>query len=144
VKNLEVPDHLYAALRNMVDIFVSKGQDYSHSDDAWASNFVATSSHFGIQPWQSADFNELQKLARLSALHHRGKKPNNETVIDTYLDKAVYALIAYALLLHHEVIAHPIPVTSVAGERPGERIVVVSSPTEITGGPPQRMIPDSE
>jgi hypothetical protein len=102
VKTLEVPDHLFPALKRMVDTFVAKGQDYSTSDEAWASNFEATSQYLGIPKWEAADFNEVQKLARLSALRTRGRPPINEGVLDTYLDKAVYALIAYALILHHE------------------------------------------
>jgi hypothetical protein len=126
MKTLEVPDHLFDALSAMVETFVRKGQDYSTSDDAWASNFHATSEHFGIHPWEAADFNEVQKLARLSALRHRGKSPSNEAVTDTYQDKAVYALIAYALLLHHTAIAHP------SGE--GEYAVVVGPPATVLGG----------
>lgn len=107
MKTLEVPDHLYDALSAMIETLVRKGQDYANSEEAWDSNFKFTAELFGLERWESADFNEAQKLARLSALRRRGAVARNESVVDSYLDKAVYALIAYALLLHHNAIAHP-------------------------------------
>lgn len=107
MKTIEVPDHLYDAMKEIVDTFTAKGQDYSRSEDAWDSNFRFTSELFGIAPWDSAHFNVAQKLARLAALRHRGRGPLNEPAIDSYRDIAVYAVIAHALLLHHNAIAHP-------------------------------------
>jgi hypothetical protein len=101
VKTLEVPDHLFPALEEMVRKLIEKGADYSVSDDAWASNFHDTADHFDIKPWESCDFNEIQKLSRLKALRQRGRAPVNEPVYDSYLDKANFALLAFALLRHH-------------------------------------------
>jgi hypothetical protein len=107
MKTLEVPDHLYDALEEMVRKLVEKGADYSVSDEQWSSNFQDTASHFGFPPWESCDFNEIQKLSRLKALRKRQRAPQNEPVHDSYLDKANFALLAFALLKHHEQIAHP-------------------------------------
>jgi hypothetical protein len=107
MRTIEVPDQIADAVQQMVSTFKSKNGDYSTSDTQWASNFLMTSQYLGMPPWVSCDFNEVQKLARLTALRSRGKEPNNEAIQDTYLDKAVYAMIAYALLLHHNATAHP-------------------------------------
>jgi hypothetical protein len=131
VQTIEVPDHLYPALKRMVDVLASKGHDYSNGDAEWGSNFALTAEHFGMQPWEAADFNELQKLARLVALRKRGKAPENESVDDTYLDKANYALLAYALLLHHNAIAHP-------REFDIDKPKLTSGPAAFTGGPAWR------
>lgn len=109
MQTLEVPDHLFPALQRMVGVLAAKGHDYSNSDTEWGSNFTTTASHFEMKPWEAADFNELQKLARLRALRRRGRPPENESVDDTYLDKANFALLALALLMHHNEIAHPFP-----------------------------------
>jgi hypothetical protein len=99
VQTLQVPDHLFPALQKMVVTLTKKGHDYSNSDEDWGSNFATTSDHFGMHPWEAADFNELQKLARLRALRRRPHGPRNESVEDSYLDKANFALLAYALYL---------------------------------------------
>lgn len=99
MKELDVPDHLYPALSHMVKVLSAKGHDYSTADNAWASNFTDTSEHFDLQPWEAADFNELQKLSRLKALRRRGTPAEYESVEDTYLDKANYAVLAYAMYL---------------------------------------------
>jgi hypothetical protein len=99
--NLYVPEALLPAIAEMVVTFLRKGADYSVTDD-WSSNFQATAEHFGIKPHEACDFNEVQKLARLRALRERGKEPDNENVRDTYLDKANYALYAFALYLLYE------------------------------------------
>lgn len=98
---IEVPEALRPALEEMIRTFAKKGADYSVTTD-WSSNFRSTAQHFGIEPHEACDFNEVQKLARLRALRERGKAPDNENVHDTYLDKANYALYAFALYLLHE------------------------------------------
>lgn len=96
---LEVPKPLVSALKLMLATFQRKSADYSESDASWDSNFVTTSEHFGLTRFEVCDFFELTKLARLRALRKRGTQPQNEPLVDTYLDKANYALYALALLL---------------------------------------------
>ena len=86
------------AIERIVDVLGSKGEDYSLENDPW-SNFRATAAHLGIEIYEAADFNEVQKLARLQALRQNGSKPRNEAIVDTYMDKAVYAVLAYAMYL---------------------------------------------
>jgi hypothetical protein len=97
MKHLDVPDHLYPALERMLATSAKKKDDYA-GDDPW-SNFRSTSDHFGLTLAESGDFNEIQKLARLRTLRRTGKAPQNESTEDTYLDKANYALLAYAMYL---------------------------------------------
>jgi hypothetical protein len=75
-----------------------KRADYA-SKAAPFSNFEFTANYFGLRIYQSADFNELQKLARLRELNQPGVEPTNEPVLDSYLDKAVFAVLAFAMYL---------------------------------------------
>jgi hypothetical protein len=53
----------------------------------------------GFGPADAALFNVTQKLARLKSLRQNGRMddPQNEAVADTYLDLAVYAVLAFAM-----------------------------------------------
>lgn len=93
---LEIPEHLYPALKRMLDTLTKKKNDYSQSGP-WA-NFNFTSKHFGFPNYEAADFNELQKLSRIRSLRD-GRDVLNEPLEDTYLDKANFALLAYAMFL---------------------------------------------
>lgn len=78
-----------------------KRKDYA-VDGSPFSNFDTTAAGLGIEGFgakESAIFNVLQKLARLSSLRANGRldDPQNESVEDTYLDLAVYSIIAYAI-----------------------------------------------
>lgn len=83
----------------MLAVTVKKNQDYSSGGD-W-DNFVDTSQFFGIPPYEAAVFNVIQKLSRIRSLRNSGQKPANETVEDTYLDLANYAMLAYAMYLDY-------------------------------------------
>jgi hypothetical protein len=112
MKTLEVPDHLFDALEIVVGTFVEKGKDYATSDETWDGNFEFA-EQYGLERWEGPHFDVSQKLARLAALRHRGRSAINEPVVDSYRDIAVFALIAFALLLHHNAIAHPREETTV-------------------------------
>lgn len=83
-----------------------KRADYAKDGDPF-SNFRDTSSLFGLEgfgPVEAALFNLFQKVTRLRSLRMNGrmKETQNEAVIDTYLDLAVYAVIVYALAMEQE------------------------------------------
>jgi hypothetical protein len=99
---IEVPDHLVPAIERMIDVLEKKKHDYAGLDQ-WR-NFRDTSNHFGFPMYESADFNEIQKLSRLRTLRV-SDGPVNESVLDTYLDKANFALLAFAMYLDLEDIA---------------------------------------
>jgi hypothetical protein len=109
---LDPNDPFDAALIPIVETNRRKRKDYAKDGDPF-SNFKVTSQGLGMAefgPTEAALFNVLQKLARLQSLRANGRLRDtaNEAVIDTYLDLAVYAIIAYAIALqeHGESRAH--------------------------------------
>lgn len=100
---LDPTDPFDAALISIVEINRRKRADYAKDDDPF-SNFETTAFMLGIDefgPVESALFNMLQKIARLQSLRINGRMADtsNESVMDTYLDLAVYGIITYALAL---------------------------------------------
>jgi len=95
---LDRNDPFDAAVLEIVRMNRKKRRDYA-KDGEWDTNFVQTADHFGMDVWESAEFNLVQKVARLRSLRANGRmsEPENESVADTYLDAAVYAVIMYAL-----------------------------------------------
>jgi hypothetical protein len=78
-------------------VLLSKGDDYANTDRL--SNFKLAGSIAG----GSAPINCLNliatKVARLGVLLNSGKQPNNESVQDSILDLANYAVLL-AMILH--------------------------------------------
>jgi len=74
-----------------------KQADYGRSDDPFAN--VRASEDFGIAGWVGAVVRANDKMRRLQAAA-RGSQMKNESVEDSLLDLAVYAVIA--LLLFQE------------------------------------------
>jgi len=97
-ESIDLDDPFEAAVWDLVKMNRKKRRDYAQDGDPF-SNFRATSDHFGFSPWESAEFNLVQKLTRLASLQANGRmeEPENESVADTYLDAAVYAVIMYAI-----------------------------------------------
>jgi hypothetical protein len=98
---LDPADPFEAVLIDMVATNRKKRADYANKDDAFV-NFRRSSGLLGIPgfgPKEAALHNITQKLARLQALREAGRMddPKNESVQDTYLDLAVYAVILLAL-----------------------------------------------
>lgn len=92
---------LERAMMSMVEVSRRKREDYASSDDEF-SNFRATARFAGFEaPWMSALLNVQQKLERIRSLRENGRidAPNIETVEDTLMDGAVYAMLAYAMFL---------------------------------------------
>jgi hypothetical protein len=99
--SLNPHDPFEAALISIVETNRRKRRDYAE-DGSPFSNFQETSSRLGMDGFgarESALFNVLQKLARLTSLRKNGRMNDtaNETVDDTFLDLAVYAIITYAI-----------------------------------------------
>lgn len=98
---LDRNDPFERVLIDIVDTNRRKRKDYAADGDPF-SNFTLTSELLGLDGFdavESALFNVCQKLARLKALRINGRmdNPENESVADTYLDLAVYAVITYAI-----------------------------------------------
>lgn len=71
-----------------------KQKDYGREGDSFAN--VRASADFGIPPWQGAALRLNDKIHRLQAYAVNGKL-ENETVTDSFIDIAVYALIGLVL-----------------------------------------------
>lgn len=96
-------DPFESVLINIVDTNRKKRKDYAADGDPF-SNFETSSDLLGLQgfgPIEASLFNVTQKLARLKALRTNGRMHDtaNESVADTYLDLAVYAVITYAIYM---------------------------------------------
>lgn len=96
-------DPFDAALIPIVQTNRRKRKDYAADGDPF-SNFKTTAELLGLESFgaaESALFNVLQKVARLQSLRMNGRMAEtvNESVTDTYLDLAVYAIILYAIVL---------------------------------------------
>ena len=71
-----------------------KQSDYGRDGDPFAN--VRGSKAFGIQPWVGAMVRANDKMSRIQN-HANGRSLSNESVVDSFMDLAVYALIALVL-----------------------------------------------
>lgn len=71
-----------------------KQADYGKDNDPFAN--VRSSSDWGIPDWVGAMVRLNDKVKRLQALAQKGDLAN-ESALDSFMDIAVYALIAYVL-----------------------------------------------
>jgi hypothetical protein len=99
---LDPTDPFDAAVAEIVRINRRKRADYALDGGDVFSNFRQTSEVIavdGFGPTDAALFNVIQKIMRLRSLRANGRMadPANEAAADTYLDLAVYAIIALAL-----------------------------------------------
>jgi hypothetical protein len=99
---LNPTDPFDAAVAEIVRINRRKRADYALDGGDVFSNFRQTSEVIAVEgfgPADSALFNVIQKVMRLRSLRANGRMddPANEATADTYLDLAVYAIIALAL-----------------------------------------------
>lgn len=94
----DMPAPIAAALLKIVSTFARKNADYA-VDGEWRSNFDSIARQMSIDPVQAADTLVAVKQDRLRTLRLNQRGPANEAIEDTYLDRMVYCVIAYALLL---------------------------------------------
>ena len=73
-----------------------------YGSDADPFNNVRASQDFGIPPWIGAMVRLNDKVTRLKSLAQNGRL-HNETAADSFLDIAVYALIAWCLYEEAEI-----------------------------------------
>lgn len=102
---LDPSDPFDAALIPIVQTNRKKRADYAKYGSPF-NNFETSSALLGLEgfgPTESALFNVTQKLARLKSLRQNGRMddPQNEAVADTYLDLAVYSVLADAIHRSH-------------------------------------------
>ena len=78
---LDLDDPFESAVFDLVKMNRRKRRDYAVDGNPF-SNFLGTSNHFGLAVWESAEFNLVQKMERLSSLRANGRmeEPENESV----------------------------------------------------------------
>lgn len=93
---LDPSDPFDAALIDIVKLNRSKRGDYAKDGDIF-SNFRDAGRTCGLDAGKIVDVMLGIKAARLVALEQNNREPNNESVLDTILDRAVYGIIGYAI-----------------------------------------------
>lgn len=83
------------AIEKIVAMHEAKASDYTKSSEF--ENFEHSAKAAGVSVLQAIDILVSTKEARIISL--RGRLHRNESIIDTYLDRAVYSIIAYAHIL---------------------------------------------
>lgn len=87
----------HALLKEIGALHDKKQEDYGTDEDPFAN--VRASSEWGIKPWVGAMNRAGDKVKRLKKYAKDGRLAN-ESARDSFLDNAVYTLIA--LILHDE------------------------------------------
>lgn len=87
----------HALLKEIGDLHDKKQKDYGVETDPFAN--VRGSSNWGVKPWVGAVVRANDKIKRLQKYAQDGQLAN-ESARDSFMDLAVYALIA--LVLHDE------------------------------------------
>ena len=95
---LDPTDAFDATLIEMAQLHRKKRADYAKDGDRW-SNFNTTASLLGMEEFgtqEAIEVNIAQKMARLQSLRLNGRMedPQNESVLDTRRDLAVYAVLS--------------------------------------------------
>jgi len=81
-------------LTEMLEMHERKGADYGTNEDIFAN--IRASEEFGIDGWKGSILRANDKMSRLKAFFIHGNL-KNESVEDSLLDLANYAVIALCL-----------------------------------------------
>ncbi len=93
-------ERLHGLLKEMGELHDRKQRDYGTIKDPFAN--VRGSEDFGVKPWVGAMIRLNDKVKRLQS-HAQGSPLANEGALDSFMDIAVYALIAYVLYEQQEI-----------------------------------------
>jgi len=85
----------YELIDEICELHEKKNSDYA-KDDNPLSNFKRAAS-LGVEPWRGVLVRMSDKWSRIEELS-KGKTPQNESLRDSLIDLAVYALIDIVLL----------------------------------------------
>lgn len=88
--------HFEAIIAKMREVLISKGDDYANDDRL--SNFKTVAQITGTTPARSCLNLIATKVARLGNLLNSKEPPRNESIRDSVLDLANYAILLDALL----------------------------------------------
>jgi len=89
-------EHFERFITNQKETLLKKGNDYADEDRL--SNFKRAGSIISISPEQNCLSLIATKVARLGVLLTGNKNPDNESIRDSILDLANYAILLDALL----------------------------------------------
>lgn len=92
----EVGSHIQAVAEELRLTLVSKNGDYAPSGEF--SNFELSAAFAGIEPFNLILAQAAIKMTRINNLHLNDSYGNNESLRDSLLDLAGYAVIAAAFL----------------------------------------------
>lgn len=87
-------EKFHGYLREAGELHDAKQEDYGLDSDPFAN--VRASSEWGIPAWQGAMIRANDKIRRLQTFARKGSL-KNESVIDAFMDLAVYAIIGRIL-----------------------------------------------
>lgn len=76
------------------DLHIQKSKDYGLDEDPYAN--VRATQDFGIEPWVGSIIRLNDKVQRLKSMVKKGRLVN-ESILDSFDDIAVYAVIARIL-----------------------------------------------
>lgn len=96
---LDPSDSFDSLLIPIVEMNRRKRKDYAKDGDIF-SNFRGVAERVGHgDPLIAIEHLIATKEERIASLNHNKRGPQNEAVEDSYLDRAVYAILAYGLAL---------------------------------------------
>ncbi len=97
---LDPEDEFDKALIEIKEIHNKKKADYSDKNNRF-SNFDMSALFAGISVPQTFEVLIGTKQARIIELTKPGKVANNESLVDSYLDRAIYCILAYVYMKDH-------------------------------------------
>jgi hypothetical protein len=89
--------NFHQLLREIGELHDKKQTDYGRESDPFAN--IRGSEDWGVKPWVGAMVRANDKMKRLQKVALGGEL-SNESIVDSFMDLAVYALIG--LLLYEE------------------------------------------
>jgi hypothetical protein len=93
--NKKKPTEFEKIVQEILDLHYLKQSDYGRVGDPFAN--VRASEEFGIKSWIGTAIRMNDKMRRIQAAA-RGQNLKNESIEDSFLDIAVYAIIGLCLL----------------------------------------------
>lgn len=85
----------YELLMRCGSIHSKKNRDYTSIHPL--ENFFRVAMTVGISPEDVVEVFVATKSARIKSLHEQGAEPENESLLDSYIDRAVYSLLGAAI-----------------------------------------------
>jgi hypothetical protein len=89
-------ERFHEIVKEMVELHDKKNRDYAGND--YLSNFLMCEKHMGIPAWKGCLIRLSDKLSRIMNIARTDEiAVSDETVVDTLMDLAVYAIVTRIL-----------------------------------------------